>query len=88
MMQHAVDIGVRADDPTRDVKAIRSKSDGFHSWDEADIAQFEQHYPVGTKPRLAEALLLFTGQRRGDVVGMGRQHVRPPQPGWHCAGDD
>jgi integrase len=76
MMQHAVEIGLRADEPTRDVKAIRSKSDGIHGWTEAEIAEFEAHHPVGTKPRLAEALLLYTGQRRGDVVGMGRQHVR------------
>jgi integrase len=77
MMQHAVEIGMRADDPTRDVKAIRSKSHGFHSWSEDEIAQFEAQHPVGTKPRLAQALLLYTGQRRGDVVRMGRQHVRP-----------
>src|SRR5262249_55236735 len=30
----------------------------------------------GTKPRLALALLLFTAQRRGDVIRMGPQHVR------------
>ncbi len=76
MMQHAVDAGMRGDDPTRDVKAIRNRSDGIHSWSEIEIAQFEAHHPVGTKPRLAEALLLYTGQRRGDVVRMGRQHVR------------
>jgi integrase len=33
-------------------------------------------HPVGTKPRLALALLLYTGQRRGDVIRMGRQHIR------------
>jgi integrase len=27
-------------------------------------------------PRLALALLLYTGQRRSDVVAMGRQHIR------------
>jgi hypothetical protein len=32
MMQHAMETGLRADDPTRDVRAIRVKSDGFHSW--------------------------------------------------------
>jgi len=34
MMKHAVEIGLRADDPTQDVRAIRVKSDGFHSWTE------------------------------------------------------
>ena len=31
---------------------------------------------VGSKPRLALALLLYTAQRRGDVVKMGRQHIK------------
>jgi integrase len=76
MMKHAVEIGMRADDPTRDTKAIRVKSDGYHSWTEAEIAQFEARHPVGSRARLAFALLLYTGQRRGDVVHMGRQHLR------------
>ncbi|MDE0944982.1 MAG: tyrosine-type recombinase/integrase, partial [Alphaproteobacteria bacterium] len=37
---------------------------------------FEAEHPLDSKPRLALALLLYTGQRRSDVVGMGRQHVR------------
>ena len=77
MMQHAVEIGMREEDPTRDVKAIRVRTDGIHSWTEEEIVQFEQFHPVGTKPRLAFALLLHLGQRRSDTVVMGRQHVRP-----------
>src|SRR5215813_11165169 len=76
MMKHAVEIGVRADDPTRDVRAIRVKSEGFHSWSDAEIAQFEKHHSVGSRARLAFALLLYTGQRRSDVMRMGCQHVR------------
>ena len=76
MMKHAVEIGLRADDPTRDVRAIRVKSDGFHSWSDAEIAQFEKCHPIGSRARLAFALLLYTGQRRSDVVRMGCQHVR------------
>jgi integrase len=75
MMTYAVEIGLRRDDPTRDVRAIRVKSDGFHSWTDDEIAQFEKCHPVGTRPRLALALLLYTGQRRSDVVRMGRQHI-------------
>jgi integrase len=76
MMLHAVDIGLRADDPTRDVKAIRVRSDGYHSWTDEEIAQFEKHHEVGSRQRLALALLLYTGQRRSDVIRMGRQHMR------------
>ena len=76
MMQHAVEIGLRSDDPTQTVRAIKTKSDGYHSWAEDEIEKFEKHHKIGTRSRLAFALLLFTGQRRGDVVGMGPQHVR------------
>ena len=76
MFAHAVEDGWRKDDPSRDVKAIRSKTDGFHSWTEGEIEQFEARHKPGSRARLAFALLLYTGQRRGDTVRMGRQHVR------------
>lgn len=57
------------------VKLRQTRTDGFPDWTEDDIAKFEKHWPVGTKERLAFALLLYTGQRRSDVVRMGRQHV-------------
>jgi integrase len=63
-------------DPTRDIKLRAIKGDGFHTWTDDEIAQFEAYHPVGTKPRLAFALLLYTAQRRSDVVRMGRQHIR------------
>lgn len=76
MMQHAVEIEMRRDDPTRDIKPVKVKSEGYHSWTESEIEQFEARHAVGTKARLAMALLLYTGQRRSDVVRMGRQHIR------------
>jgi integrase len=76
MMKHAVEIGLRADDPTREVRAIRVKSNGFHSWTDMEISQFEKRHPISSRARLALALLLYTGQRRSDVVRMGRQHIR------------
>src|SRR6516162_6147279 len=63
-------------DPTANIKLRSVKGDGFHTWTEDEIAQFEAYHPVGTKPRLALALLLYTAQRRSDVVRMGRQHIR------------
>ena len=77
MMQHAVAVGMRSDDPTRDVKAVAGKAGGgHHPWTEEEIAQFENCHPIGSRARLAQALLLYTGQRRGDIIRMGRQHVR------------
>jgi integrase len=68
-------------DPTANIKLASAKSDGFHCWTDAEIAQFEAHYPIGTKPRLALALLLHSAQRRSDVVRMGRQHIRETPDG-------
>lgn len=76
LMQFAVEQGLRKDDPTFGVKPIRTKSEGFYTWTEQDIAKFEGRHPVGTRARLAFALLLYTAQRRGDVVRVGRQHIR------------
>ncbi|WP_242401113.1 tyrosine-type recombinase/integrase [Acetobacter okinawensis] len=71
LMQFSISIGWREDDPTLGIKIKRQKSEGIHSWTEGEIAQFEAHWPSGSVPRLALYLMLYTGQRRSDVVGMG-----------------
>jgi integrase len=71
--------GFRADNPARDVKLPKHKSESHHAWTDAEISQFEVHHPIGTKARLAFALLLYTAQRRGDVIRMGPQHIRSPR---------
>jgi integrase len=76
LMGFAVAIGMRSDDPTLAIKVKTPKSDGFKEWDESQIARFRAHHASGTRARLAFELLLNTGQRRSDVVRMGRQHVR------------
>jgi integrase len=76
LLQFAIAEGFRADDPTQGVRPPRIKTDGIHTWTEIEIEQYEARHPIGTRARLALALLLYTAQRRGDVVVMGRQHVR------------
>jgi integrase len=76
LMRFAVEEGWRRDDPALGVRKIRARSEGFHTWTEDEIAAFEKKWPLGTRERLAFALLLYTGQRRSDVIRMGRQHVR------------
>ena len=68
--------GFRVDNPCDQIKLPKLKTLGFHTWDETEIAQFEKRHAIGTRARLALALLLYTAQRRGDVVRMGRQHLR------------
>jgi integrase len=65
------------DDPTLGVKPVKvGKSDGFYTWTEDDIATFEARHPVGSKARLAFAIMLYLGLRRSDVVRIGPQHIR------------
>src|SRR5260221_2916859 len=76
LMRHALTVGLRGDDPTVGVRSPKYRSGGFYPWTEDDIAAFERKHPIGSRARLALALLLYTAQRRADVVQMGRQHVR------------
>lgn len=63
-------------DPSAGVEAIKVKTSGFHAWTEDEIDAFEAHWKVGTRERLAMALFLYSGLRRGDVASLGRQHIR------------
>src|SRR4026209_2589191 len=47
--------------PAREVAKLRVREDGYHSWTETERKQFEDRHPVGTKARLAYALLFHTG---------------------------
>src|SRR5262249_18180925 len=62
--------------PAREVAYIKSGSQGFHYWTLEEVQRYEQRHPIGSKARLAMALLLYTCQRRSDVILFGRQHVR------------
>ena len=63
--------------PARDVPSLKSRGgEGFHTWTIEEVEKFEKAHPAGTMARLALALLMFTGQRKSDVIRFGRQHVR------------
>jgi integrase len=76
IMKHAVDIEMRPDNPAIGVEKLKVTSKGFHTWTEEEIDLYEAHWPIGTRERLAIALLSYTGQRRGDVVKMGPRSLR------------
>jgi integrase len=75
MFEWAVGEGRMPDNPALGVKRVNVKTAGYKSWSEAEIAAFEATHAIGTKARLAFALILYTGQRRGDVVKMGEHHI-------------
>ncbi len=72
----AVMRGLARDNPCLAVPYLKSLNpDGHHSWTLEEVEQFENHWPIGTRQRLALALLLYTGQRRSDIVLFGRQMI-------------
>ena len=62
--------------PSTDLKRIKYSTAGHHSWTTGEVEQFERRHAIGSKARLALALLLWTGLRRSDVVLLGKQHVK------------
>lgn len=75
----AVEYEITDRNPAKDVPYLSSNSDGFHAWSIDEVLQYEKTHPIGTKARLVFALLLYTGQRRADIVRLGKQHV---SDGW------
>ncbi len=62
--------------PARDVKYVGGGSEGWHSWTVKELEQFERRHGVGTKARLALALLQYTGaSRTTDVVRLGKHDM-------------
>lgn len=62
--------------PAALVRYLKTKKKGWHTWTVQEVQQYWERHPVGTKARVAIDLLLFTGARRSDVVGLGRQCER------------
>jgi len=73
LMQYAVETELRLDNPVTGLKAYRTGT--RHTWTDDELAQFERRWPLGTRERLAFALLLYTGQRAGDIVKMRRSDM-------------
>lgn len=63
--------------PAKDVPFLQSHNPGgFHAWSLEELEIFEQRHPIGTKARLALALMLYAGcARSSDVSRFGRQNL-------------
>ena len=58
------------------VAALQYKKEGYRAWTHEDVAKFEAYWPVGSAPRLALAIMLYTGVRRSDAVLLGPPMVK------------
>lgn len=69
----AVKLKHRPDNPMLAVESFEVGE--HHTWTDAELRQFEKHWRLGTRERLAYALLFHTGQRVGDVAKMRRSEI-------------
>lgn len=77
LFDYAIRLRWRTDNPAAHAElAARPKRIGFHSWSDDEIAAFQKKHSLGTKPRLAMEIMLWTGLRRSDVVKLGPQHLK------------
>jgi integrase len=72
-MAFAVKSKRRKDNPMLGIEAF--KIGEHHTWTDVELGKFEQKWPLGTRERLAYSLLLYTGQRVGDVAKMTREDI-------------
>jgi integrase len=61
------------------MRYLKNYSQGYPCWTIEDVIKFKERHPLGSTALLALGLLLYTGQRRSDVVRLGRQHIKD---GW------
>jgi integrase len=74
LFAYAVKKELRPDNPFAGIETYKLGT--HHTWTEAQIATYGATWPIGTRERLAFDLLLFTGQRVGDVAAMRRSDLR------------
>jgi integrase len=63
LLAHAVRLGYRNDNPITEIDSYKLGT--RHTWTDRELAAFEARWPLGTRERLAYALLL----RRADIAG-------------------
>ncbi|MBX4901631.1 tyrosine-type recombinase/integrase [Rhizobium bangladeshense] len=64
--------------PCHGIKRLYS-GEGFHTWTEEEVIQYEDTHPPGSRARLALNIGLFTGFRIQTMAIVGRQHMND---GW------
>lgn len=74
LFAYAIKREMRDDNPFVGVESYKLGT--HHTWTDAEIAAYEAVWQIGSRERLAFDLLLYTGQRVGDVAAMRRSDIR------------
>ena len=62
--------------PAKLADAYAVRSEGHHTWTDAELDMFRQHHASGTTARLAFELMLGTGAARSDAAAMTRASIK------------
>jgi integrase len=76
LMDYAIDLEWRTDNPARTTKPYKVSTEGFHTWTETEIAQFIQVHPLGSEAHTAMSLMVYTGAARVDAVQLGIWNIK------------
>ena len=76
LMDLAVDLEWRRDNPVISVKPLKTPTRGFHTWSEEEIQKFYSVHKPGTVAHKAMTLMLYTGAARTDAVSLGWGNIK------------
>ena len=76
LLDHAIALDWIKANPARLTKAYKITGEGFHAWDEGEIAQFFNVHEQGTVAHRAVTLMLYTGAARVDAVKLGPLNMK------------
>ncbi len=74
LLEYACAIEWRSTNPARHTTKF-STGAGFHTWTDAEIAQYREAHPLGTMARLTLELALNTAARRSNVASLTRDSL-------------
>jgi integrase len=76
LLDHAIALDWIKTNPARLTKPYKITGEGFHAWDEGEIARFFEVHSPGTLAHLAVTLMLYTGAARVDAVKLGPMNIK------------
>lgn len=74
LFKYAIQLGLITHNPASGVDKFKGGA-GHRPWEDWEIAQFREHWPLGTRERTAFELLINLGQRSGDVRLLTWNHI-------------
>ena len=73
VFEFAISCGLRTDNPFKRVPVYKLGT--RHTWTDEELTTFEKRWPLGTRERLAYAVLIYSAQRVSDAVRLKRGPV-------------